>query len=395
MVERGDLDGDGDLDLTVANQDSGDIAVLLNDGDGTFAHPARYAVGGRLKSVAIGDLSGDGHPDLAVANNVELAVFHNVGNGTFTAEGSYAVGETPKVAAPGDLDGDGDLDLVVTDRDGDRIWVLRNAGDGTFADSVPFETGDGPRGMAVADLDADGDADVVVANMDGDDVSVLLNNGDGTFASETRYGESETRQLSIALGMVELGVLKGVRGDPEEGLALTRQAAETFLRLHGLGVETTMVSLYATGLNLQWMGHLDEAEDYFVKYRSAWDAFPGRFPGKPLLADFLLHRVRMLQGEVGADQVLPIAQELLDSGRLPFFEELALTTKAFCLVRLGRYDEAERVMQQLPGKLMKALPEDHYERRLYNQALAEMYEGLGQPEKAAQYRALLREAEGS
>ena len=62
---------------------------------------------------------------------------------------------------------------------------------------------------------------------------------------------------------------------------------------------------------------------------------------------------------------------------------------------LGRFEEAEQLMRRHPGKLMDAIAPDHYERRLYLETLAEMYVGLGQPEKAAEYRALLREAEGA
>jgi hypothetical protein len=64
-----------------------------------------------------------------------------------------------------------------------------------------------------------------------------------------------------------------------------------------------------------------------------------------------------------------------------------------CLVRLGQFDKAEQVMQQHSGRLIEAIPLDHYERRLYLNTWLEIYEGLGQSEKAAQYRALLREAE--
>lgn len=46
-VMLGDLDGDGDLDMVVANESSDDTSVLLNNGDGTFADQTRFAVGGK------------------------------------------------------------------------------------------------------------------------------------------------------------------------------------------------------------------------------------------------------------------------------------------------------------------------------------------------------------
>ena len=45
------------------------MSVLLNQGNGTFAAPVRYAAGLRPVSVAAADLNGDGRPDLAVANS--------------------------------------------------------------------------------------------------------------------------------------------------------------------------------------------------------------------------------------------------------------------------------------------------------------------------------------
>ena len=44
-VAVGDLNGDGHLDLAVANTDSGTVSVILGRGDGTFAPRVDYATG--------------------------------------------------------------------------------------------------------------------------------------------------------------------------------------------------------------------------------------------------------------------------------------------------------------------------------------------------------------
>ncbi len=66
-VAIGDLNGDGFLDLAVANSSSNTVSVLLGTGGGAFAAATLFSVGGRPRSVAIGDLNGDGLLDLAVA----------------------------------------------------------------------------------------------------------------------------------------------------------------------------------------------------------------------------------------------------------------------------------------------------------------------------------------
>ena len=68
-VAVGDFNGDGHLDLAVANDTrAGTVSILLNKGDGTFQSAQDYAVGSDPDSLAVGDFNGDGHLDLAVAN---------------------------------------------------------------------------------------------------------------------------------------------------------------------------------------------------------------------------------------------------------------------------------------------------------------------------------------
>ena len=78
-VAIGDLNGDGRLDLAVTNYGSpsslvpaGTVSVFLGAGGGTLAAATQYPTGTGLpgaQSVAIGDLNGDGRLDLAVANS--------------------------------------------------------------------------------------------------------------------------------------------------------------------------------------------------------------------------------------------------------------------------------------------------------------------------------------
>jgi DNA-binding beta-propeller fold protein YncE len=68
-VAVGDLNGDGKLDLAVANIGSSTVSVLLNQGPGTFAAKDDFGTGMGPNSVALGDLDGDGLLDLAVSTS--------------------------------------------------------------------------------------------------------------------------------------------------------------------------------------------------------------------------------------------------------------------------------------------------------------------------------------
>ena len=203
----GDFNGDGKLDLAVANRSNsgaGTVGVLLNQGGGNLGPQVSYAVGNDPDSVAVGDFNGDGKPDLAAANlnDGTVSVLLNQGNGTFGGLGTYAVGNFPASVAVGDFNGDGKPDLVVANSGDGRVGVLLNEGSGTFAPQVTYFAGQEPTSVVVADFDGDGKPDLAVANTGDETVSVLLNQGSGTFAAQTTYAitGSGNNPVSAATG---------------------------------------------------------------------------------------------------------------------------------------------------------------------------------------------------
>ena len=76
-VAVGDFNGDGKVDLAVANNavngGTPSVSLLLGKGDGTFKNAVDYTVGTQPESLAVGDFNGDGRLDLAVADDGNLS----------------------------------------------------------------------------------------------------------------------------------------------------------------------------------------------------------------------------------------------------------------------------------------------------------------------------------
>jgi len=145
-----DLNGDGNLDVVVANQcndrkcqQPGTVMVLLGAGDGTFRWGAIYPSGGyKTDNVVIGDVNGDGHPDIVTANPC-----------TFRSEHYY-----PGVCLPG------------------SAGVLLGNGDGSFQQPVDYFSDPSYKAnwVAVGDVNSDGKPDLLTVN--GGSYAVLVNN---------------------------------------------------------------------------------------------------------------------------------------------------------------------------------------------------------------------------
>ncbi len=196
-IATGDFNGDGHTDLVVANfgLTSSTVSVLLGNGSGGFAAAVNYATGPptsptRPSSVAVGDLNGDGIPDLAVTNysTGNVAVLLGAGNGTFGGATVYPVGTNPKGVVIGDFDGDGHADLAVANYATSNISVLLNQGTGIFGAAVNYSSGTGANGtnsIVTADFNGDGKLDLAVSSGGSNSLGILAGNGNGTFAAAT------------------------------------------------------------------------------------------------------------------------------------------------------------------------------------------------------------------
>ncbi len=221
----GDYDDDGDIDLYLANGTQGyewQGFLYQNDGNGDFSRITgvgsitsdQFTSGGG----AWGDADGDGDLDLIVANPFtrgsfptnysEVSLYINNGDGTFSdAPSSDLVAEESsrsKIAAAwADYDNDDDIDVFVSNATflgaGENHALYQNNGSLNFDEVSNTMTNNGSSargGFSWADYDNDGDQDIVtVSGAPGQETVLWINEG-SDFRKYLLIASGETEGIS-------------------------------------------------------------------------------------------------------------------------------------------------------------------------------------------------------
>src|SRR6267142_5011769 len=136
-----DFNNDGKLDLAAASsRTTGTVAILLGIGSGGSSAPANFSGGRMAMFLASGDLNGDGNADLAIANESntlgEVSILLGNGAGGFGTQTFIHIingsqNRTTAVAI-GDVNGDGKADLVGTSATFNSVFIMLGDGTGNF-----------------------------------------------------------------------------------------------------------------------------------------------------------------------------------------------------------------------------------------------------------------------
>ena len=177
-----DLDDDGDLDLLVAsmgelfpnNDRIGTLFVLENDGQQSFTRRVLLERAARVTDVQPADLNGDGRLDLAVAqfgyDQGEVRWMERIGPWEFRSHVLLNLSGAVNIRVA-DFNGDGRPDLVANlSQQWEEVHLFENAGRGTFERRTLFgSTNDdfASSNLAIGDVDRDGLTDIIFANGDG------------------------------------------------------------------------------------------------------------------------------------------------------------------------------------------------------------------------------------
>jgi len=215
-MATGDINGDGAIDMVVANGTE-QLAVYTNNGSGLFGLFDSKNTTDDTRNVALGDVDGDGDLDMVTANNGPNRVWLNNTNSGFFQDSGQSLGNNNSWSvALGDVDGDGDLDIVVGNfLAGYRVWLNSDITPGIFSElGQPFANA---TYVALGDVDGDGDLDIAAANP-GVQNRILLNNDitPGVFTDSGQLlgiNESHSATLGDVDGDGDLDMVVANRGD--------------------------------------------------------------------------------------------------------------------------------------------------------------------------------------
>ncbi len=209
-----DFDGDGNPDVAVAHQFSGEIRLFIRHGAGAFADSASIQTP-RAVSATAGDFDGNDLADLAiVTDDARLVIVRDPADAALTSEMELAALGHGAIATDIDDDGDDDVAVSLAGTASDpttRVAFFTND-DGTLSAGQSYEVGFQPRELLAGDVGDDGDVDLAVL-LGTSSALILEADGAGGFAASAPFGSGEGVLHAAFVDADDSGVLDLVFAD--------------------------------------------------------------------------------------------------------------------------------------------------------------------------------------
>jgi hypothetical protein len=181
-----DVNGDGLPDLLVAEPESGQLSVYLQQPDGTLGAPKKFPTLAGISQIVVGDWNDDGHAEIFLLSKDENAI----GTTRFDANGHLAfptllpLNGKPLMMTLGKLKKNGKVTLaVIVDKDGQRSLATLTADGKTKTQKLSDSFKSNPVAMTIHDANQDGLADLVIL-IPYEKVKILLQKNGGEFDEE-------------------------------------------------------------------------------------------------------------------------------------------------------------------------------------------------------------------
>lgn len=172
-----DVNNDGLTDLLVAEPDSGQLSVHLQQKDGSLAPAKKFPTLTGVTELAVADWDGDGQPEVFVlsADERQLGVSKIEPSGRITFPKAVALEGRPLAMAVGPIVvGLRPSLAVIVDTDGKRSLVTKSAGQNPLTQKLAESFKSNPSALFLHDADQDGQPDLVVLTPY-EKIKVLLN----------------------------------------------------------------------------------------------------------------------------------------------------------------------------------------------------------------------------
>jgi hypothetical protein len=189
LLQAADINGDGRLDLVVANNDRSKINLLINQTGRTNLNPvapaetkrelnelpsdARFRIESiasekRIASMVVTDLNSDGRPDIVYYGEPkELVILYNQGTNGWSTPKRWPIDDgqlSQNSLAFGDLNGDGRTDLMLLGES--CLYWFAQKSDHTFGEPERIPYSGLVKAIQILDIDGDGREDLLLINWD-------------------------------------------------------------------------------------------------------------------------------------------------------------------------------------------------------------------------------------